>query len=219
MKHLTDNLRHAMSQTVRITDDEWAAFEPFIKLKHYKKRENFNQEGQICREVGFILRGSFRQFYVVDGEEKTTFFMFENNFVTDYESFLKQAKGELTIEAMEDAEVLTFDYPTIQRFYRIYPTFETFGRLIGEYLFMCLQDRLKGFMLNSPEERYRRFLTHPESSLILARVPQHYIAAYLGITPVSLSRIRNRLAKTERQTRVLTHSVRAWKDANFKIDN
>jgi CRP-like cAMP-binding protein len=206
MKNLTDQLRHAMSQTVRIADDEWAAFEPFIRLKKFKKRENYTVEGLICREVGFILRGSFRQFYVVDGEDKSTFFMFENGFVTDYESFLKQAKGELTIEAMEDAEVLTFDYTTIQRFYRIYPTFETFGRLIGEYLFTCLQDRLKGFMLNSPEERYRRFLKNSESSVILARVPQHYIASYLGITPVSLSRIRNRLAKTERQKVLLTHS-------------
>jgi CRP-like cAMP-binding protein len=196
MKDLTNQLRHAMSQTVRITDDEWAAFEPFIHLKKYKKRENFTREGQICREVGFVITGSFRQFYVVDGEEKSTFFMFENNFVSDYESFLKQAKSELTIEAMEDAEVLTFDYDTIQRFYRIYPTFETFGRLIGEYLFTCLQDRLKGFMLNSPEERYRRFLKNPESSVILNRVSQHHIAAYLGITPVSLSRIRSRLAKT-----------------------
>lgn len=196
MKNLTDQLRHAMSQTVRIADDEWVAFEPLIRLKKFKKRENYVGEGQICREVGFILRGSFRQFYVVDGEEKTSFFMFENSFVSDYEGFLKQTKSELTIEAMEDAEVLTFDYDTIQRFYRIYPTFETFGRLIGEYLFMCLQERLKSFMLNSPEERYRRFLKNPESSVILARVPQHYIAAYLGITPVSLSRIRSRLAKT-----------------------
>ncbi len=196
MKNLTDQLRHAMSQTVRIADDEWAAFEPFIGFKKFKKRENYSVEGQICREIGFILRGSFRQFYMVDGEEKSTFFMFENSFVVDYESFLKQSKSELTIEAMEDADVLTFDYDTIQRFYRIYPTFETFGRLIGEYLFMCLQDRLKSFMLNSPEERYRRFVKTPESSVILARVPQHYIAAYLGITPVSLSRIRSRLAKT-----------------------
>jgi CRP-like cAMP-binding protein len=204
MKNLTDQLRLAMSQTVRIADDEWAAFEPFIKLKKVKKRENLTREGQICREVGFILRGSFRQYYVVEGEEKSTFFMFENNFVTDYESFLKQSPSELTIEAMEDADILTFDYETIQRFYRIYPTFETFGRLIGEYLFTCLQDRLKGFMLNSPEERYRRFLKNPESSVILARVPQHHIAAYLGITPVSLSRIRNRLAKNERKTVVPT---------------
>ena len=199
MKDLTDQLRHAMSQTVRISDDEWAAFEPFIRLKKFKKRENYVVEGQICREVGFILRGSFRQFYVVDGEEKTSFFMFENNFVTDYEGFLKQTKSELTIEAMEDADVLTFDYDTIQHFYRIYPTFETFGRLIGEYLFMCLQERLKSFMLNSPEERYRRFLKTPESSVILARAPQHYIAAYLGITPVSLSRIRSRMAKIEKK--------------------
>lgn len=69
-------------------------------------------------------------------------------------------------------------------------------------------ERLKTFLLNSPEERYRKILTTPESDVILERVPQHYVASYLGITPVSLSRIRSRLARqnTNHQAK-LTPSV------------
>jgi CRP-like cAMP-binding protein len=71
------------------------------------------------------------------------------------------------------------------------------GRMIAEGVYMCAMERLKTFLLNSPEERYRRFLQNHDAPIILERVPQHYIASYLGITPVSLSRIRSRVAKVK----------------------
>jgi CRP-like cAMP-binding protein len=63
---------------------------------------------------------------------------------------------------------------------------------------------LKTFLLNSPEERYQHFLKSEEAELILERIPQHYIASYLGITPVSLSRIRARIAKIKPQHKVIS---------------
>lgn len=113
----------------------------------------------------------------------------------NYESFLTQQPSDVTIEAMEDCEVLYFSREVMYRLYRLYPKYETMGRMIAESVYMCAMERLKTFLLNSPEERYRRFLQNHEAALILERVPQHYIASYLGITPVSLSRIRSRVAK------------------------
>jgi CRP-like cAMP-binding protein len=189
-------LRAAMSQVILLKDDEWEAFEPFIVLKSYKKRENYVSEGQICHEVGFILRGAFRQYCIIEGEEKTTFFYFENQFVTNYESFVSQSPSNVTIEAMEDVQILTFNKETLDRLYRLYPAFETFGRLIAEQVYICAMHRLNTFLLNTPEQRYLHFLKSDDSKLILERVPQHYIASYLGITPVSLSRIRNRITRS-----------------------
>jgi CRP-like cAMP-binding protein len=188
-------LRTVMSQTLKIDQDEWEAFEPHIFHKKVKKRENLLKEGQICSEICFILRGGFRQYHLIDGEEKTTFFSFENDFACNYESFLTRKPSDVTIEALEDCEVLYFSNETINRLYRLYPKYEVFARLIAETVYLCAMERLKTFLLNSPEERYRKFLTQPESTLILERVPQHYIASYLGITPVSLSRIRSRLSQ------------------------
>lgn len=189
-------LRAAISQIIRIKDDEWEAFEPFIEVKSFKKRENYVSDGQICREVGFILRGSFRQYCIIEGEEKSTYFYFENQFVTNYESFVSQSPSNVIIEAMEDVQMLTFNKETLDRLYRLYPVFETFGRLIAEHVYICAMHRLNTFLLNTPEQRYLHFLKSDDSKIILERVPQHYIASYLGITPVSLSRIRNRIMRT-----------------------
>ena len=192
---MKEALREAMNHTINIADDEWEAFEPHITFKTLKKRENLIEEGQICTQIHFILRGSMRQYHVIDGEEKTTFFFFENHFACNYESFLTQQPSDITIEAMEDCTVLYFSREVLYRLYRLYPKYETMGRMIAENVYICAMERLKTFLLNSPEERYRRFLRSPEAALILERVLQHYIASYLGITPVSLSRIRARVTK------------------------
>jgi CRP-like cAMP-binding protein len=194
MKHL---LRQAFSQVIKIDDDEWAAFEPYIHSKIFKKRENIVEEGQVSKHIYFIIKGSMRQYHIIDGEEKTTFFFFENDLACNYESFLKQTPSDTTIETMEDVEVLYFTHEVIHRMYRLYPKYETMGKMIAEKVYMCAMDRLKTFLLNTPEERYQHFLKSEEAELILERVPQHYIASYLGITPVSLSRIRARVAKTK----------------------
>jgi CRP-like cAMP-binding protein len=190
-------LRAAMSQTIPLQNDEWEALEPHIYAKKYKKRDILLREGQISNHIGFVVSGSFRQYYVIDGEEKTTFFFFENHFVCDYDSFLTQRPCDHNVEAMEDSEILYFDRETIYRLYRLYPKFETFGRLIAENVYLCIKDRLSHFLLSNPERRYLRFLESAEAEEILQRVPQHYIASYLGVTPVSLSRIRARVAQLQ----------------------
>lgn len=186
-------LRQIMSQTIDIDNDEWEAFEPYIFNKKIKKKETYLQEGAVSTEIGFVTSGSFRQYYMIDGVEKTTFFFFENSFVCDYDSFLTQRPCDHYIEAMEDCEVLYFHREVLQRLYRLYPKYETFGRLIAENVYLCTKERLGHFLLNTPEERYKHFMRSHEAEQILQRVPQHYIASYLGITPVSLSRIRARI--------------------------
>ena len=185
-------LREVMNQTIFIDDAEWAAFEPHIYAKTLKKRSNLMEEGQICSEICLILRGSFRQYHLLDGEEKTTFFFFENDFVCNYGSFLTQNPSDIYLEALEDSEVLYFSRETLMRLYRLHPKYELFGKLIAEQVYLCTTERLKTFLLSTPEKRYQNFLQNKDSQRILVRIPQHYIASYLGITPVSLSRIRSR---------------------------
>jgi CRP-like cAMP-binding protein len=71
---------------------------------------------------------------------------------------------------------------------------QKFGRLMGEYLAAGLEERMVGLLIMSPEERYTELIKGNKIKII-ERIPQHYIANYLGITPVSLSRIRNRIVK------------------------
>lgn len=195
---MKEQLRQVMSAIIPVKDDEWAAFEPHIRFKTLRKREYLHRSGQYCHEIAFVLKGALRQYYLLPEGERTTFFYFEGDFACDYKSFLTQQASDLTIEALEDCELLYFQRDVLMRLYQLYPTYATFGRLIAEEVYMCAIDRLNTFLLNSPEERYRHFLKTEESTRILERIPQHYVASYLGITPVSLSRIRARVARMSR---------------------
>ncbi len=195
-------LRQVMSQTIPVSDDEWAAFEPHIKIKKIQKKDIYIRAGNHCAEIGLLVTGAMRQYHLLPDGERTTFFFFEGDFACDYQSIITNQPATITIEALEDCEVLYFHRDVLLRLYRLYPTYETFGRLIAESVYLCAMERLNTFILNSPEERYRHFLNSAESEQILTRIPQHYIASYLGITPVSLSRIRSRVSRMPRKVAV-----------------
>jgi len=180
-----------MMQMVKLDDAAWDDMQQRLHPRTYKKKELFITEGKVCKELAFICKGSFRYHKVIDGIEVTTFFSFDHDWVSAYTSFLRKTPSFISVEAMEDSEVLVLKYDDLQYLYQHYAAFERFGRLMAEYIVGCLDDRMLGLLLKTPEERYLKALT--ENSLYFERVPQHYIASYLGVAPESLSRIRKRV--------------------------
>ncbi len=180
-----------MLQMVKLDDAAWNDMQQRLKPRSYKKKQLFIAEGKVCREIAFICKGSFRYYKTIDGIEVTTFFSFEQNWVSAYTSFLRKDGSFVSIEAMEDTEILVLGYDDLQHLYNHYIAFERFGRLMAEYLVTCLDERMHSLLLKTPEERYLK--TIADNSIYFERVPQHYIASYLGIAPESLSRIRKRV--------------------------
>lgn len=133
-----------------------------------------------------------RHYYTRDGEERTTYFYFENHLVGSYVSAVTGKPSLLTIEALTDSHLLAFSYQHLKSLYDESPQWERFGRMLAEYLAFGLEERMVGLLMFSPEERYVALLQGNKQK-IMERIPQHYVANYLGITPVSLSRIRKRL--------------------------
>ncbi len=189
-----NSLRIHIEKFVPLTDPDWFLLLPHLKERFIPKNEYFTKEGKICKEIGFIIEGSLRHFYMKDGEEKTTYFYFENSLVTDYISCLTGKPGLLSIEALTDTRLIVFPYAVFTVLYAKSQSWERFGRLIAEYVTIGLEERMAGLLMLSPEERYQQLLTSNKQK-ILERIPQHLVANYLGITPVSLSRIRNRIQK------------------------
>ena len=187
-------LRNSISRFVKMADADWDLIVPYLEERHIKKHTLFAAEGKKANEVGFLLSGNMRHYYTRDGEEKTTYFYFEGHFVSAYISCLTGSPSQLSIEALTDCSLLVFRYTDLQKLYDLSHTWERFGRLLAEYLAIGLEDRMTGLLMLSPEERYIQLLESNKQK-ILERIPQHYISSYLGITPVSMSRIRNRLAK------------------------
>lgn len=182
----------AISRFVPLGISEQELIVPYLRYRVLRKGECWIQEGRKETAIGLVLEGSLRQYYTKDGEEKTTYFYFEPHLISSYFSCIKKQPSELTIEALTDCRLVTFTYERLLQLFEVSQTWERFGRLIAEYAAMGLEERMVGLLTLSPEERYVQLLQSSKHK-ILERIPQHYIANYLGITPVSLSRIRNRL--------------------------
>lgn len=185
-------LRQHIEQFAHLTDEEWSHLRQHFYLQDLPKRSIFVQEGEISTLVGFVIQGSLRQYYITsEGDERTTYFFFEGALVGGYISFVAAKPSPVTIETMEDTQILTFPYKALEDLYDHFAQWEHFGRKLAEYLVVGLEERLVEHLMYSPEQRYQRLLASHRTK-ILERVPQQYVASYLGITPVSLSRIRGR---------------------------
>jgi len=185
-------LRSTIERFIKMPDADWELLVPHLKFRKLDKQTDFAKEGKTATEIGLLLDGSMRHYYTKDGEEKTTYFYFENHFVSSYISCITHKPSELTIEALTDCNLIVFNYSVLQKLYEQSHTWERFGRLIAEYLAIGLEERMVSLLMLSPEERYLE-LIQGNKQKIIERIPQHYIANYLGITPVSLSRIRSRV--------------------------
>lgn len=193
------SFRKQLDQLVVFNEEEWSIFSQYLQVTLLKKKDHFIKADQVCKQVGFIVYGSARFYHIKDGEEITNYFCLENEFISSYKSFLQQQPGHTYIQTLEDTLLVTFDYTSLQLLLDNKTTaykMERFGRLIAEYLICCYEDRVLSFITLTPEERYIQLLS--SQSQLLQRIPQHYLATYLGITPVSLSRIRKRMFEIAR---------------------
>lgn len=189
-------LRNHIEAFVKISDDDWELLLPHLTLNTLRKNQFFIQEDKKETRVGFVIDGMLRQFYTKDGEEKTTYFFFENHLMTSYVSCITAKPSLVTIEALSKVIYLSFPYKILQELFDKSMAWQKFGRLIAEYLGIGLEERMVSLLLQSPEERYIDLLNSNKKKII-ERIPQHYVANYLGITAVSMSRIRNRILKSK----------------------
>lgn len=176
-----------------LTAKEWATLIQFGQLRSFKKGENFIAANQINTKIAFILKGGFRFFYIKNETEITCLFAFENDMIGSFECNILKQPCTQTIQALEDSEVFIIDYKDLESLYDKSQNFEKVGRIILEHYMAFLQLRITSYLLDTPEERYLRLIN--ETPDLLNRVPLQHIASFIGVTPVSLSRIRKRILK------------------------
>lgn len=185
--------RAGLTQFVTFEEDEWEILSQHLSFLTLKKKDHFIVEGKVCDYIAFIVHGSARHYHIKDGQEITGYFYFENELVSAYKSFLKRVPSTNFIQALEKTELVLIAYTDLQKMLNhpiLALKMERFGRLVAEHYICCYEDRVTAFITQSPEERYT--MLEKTAKDIFQRVPQHFIANFLGITPVSLSRIRKR---------------------------
>jgi len=111
-----------------------------------------------------------------------------NLFVVDYESFVNRSESKLAIEALEDCELIYFNKDDLEMLYNRFKTSEHFGRLMSQEAYTILHNRMLNMQLKSAKERFEDFMR--DTPYLLDKVPQYYIASYLGMTPQHLSRLK-----------------------------
>lgn len=192
-ERLRDHLKHRVS----VSDRDYETIRTFFTPKRLRKRQFLLQEGEVCRQLAFVLDGCLRS-YTVDakGEEHILQFAIADWWISDLESFLSETPSHQTIDAVHDSEVLLLDAHAREAMMAAVPKMERFFRLLLEANYIATRRRIAETLSVSAEERYLSFLrTYPS---LVEQVPLGQIASYLGITPQSLSRIRKELASKKR---------------------
>jgi CRP-like cAMP-binding protein len=177
---------------------DWEKYKHLFKEMNIPAKTILLHEGDVSRQAYFIVKGCLRLWFNNSGKDVTFQFFFENEGVSSIESFRTGEPSLFSIESIEPSVVYVLSKANYKKIFLDNPEYnaiiqDTIVKRMSHYsrLFMS-------YIKNSPEERYRELLkTSPH---IIKRIPQHYIASYLGITTVSLSRIRSRESNIKKQS-------------------
>jgi len=190
-----EKLIDQIQSIIDLTPSEVDCINVLWKERAIRKGDFFLADGQLCKQVGFVVKGLMRYYINHDGEDKTYAFAQENDFVCNNESFIPQAPSTKIIQALEDCKILQISYDDLQTLYRSIKQGERFGRLVIEQVFIQTLQDLSSFYTDSPEYRYEKFVKkHPD---LQQRISQYHIASYVGVKPQSLSRIRRRSSNSK----------------------
>jgi CRP-like cAMP-binding protein len=187
---------HIISSIQQMTGIPGVELENILKKftpKTFKKHTGLLTDGDTANEIYLVMDGCIRLFYVKDGVDISAYFFTEGMFAGAYDSFISRQPSRHSIETIEECKVLAIHYNDFQRLFAEFPRMNELVRKVIEERFVSLHALFTSQILDSPEERYLNLMKYRPG--LLNRIPQHQIATFLGVTPVSLSRIRNRVAK------------------------
>ncbi|TWI80191.1 CRP-like cAMP-binding protein [Lacibacter cauensis] len=172
-----------------LTAEAMDAIADICKLLHVAKHTDLQPIGHTCKTIYFLNKGIARIYYYKDGIDITESFAFENDILVRVESLFTGRPSRKAIQVLEDAELVAIDANQLFQLYDRYPEIERLFRKIFEAAHVETVNRIEALQFHTAEERYKALLN--EEPNIIQRVPLKYIASYLGITQVSLSRIRS----------------------------
>lgn len=157
-------------------------------LVSVKKNQDLQPMGVTCRTIYFVQSGLARIYYYKDGNEITEYFAFENDIIVRAESLFTGKPSKKAIQAVEDTVFIGIPSAQLFEVYDSFPDIERLFRKITESAYVDTVNRIESIQFHSAEERYNQLLS--ENPSMIQRIPLKHIASYLGITQVSLSRIR-----------------------------
>lgn len=189
-------VRQFVEKLGKFSAEEIDALLKYMEVAEYKKGTVIIQQGKVCDQCYFLLKGCLRQYQLVDGEEKTTGFFLDGQPVILYSSYLKEKPVDYYIACIEDSILLAGNRQQERDLYSKYPNLENLVQALMLIDYSKAEDYIELLNCYGPEERYLILMEkHPE---YFNRIPLHYIAGFLGVTAESLSRIRKRISANDK---------------------
>ncbi len=192
---LMDSLLHMLNEIYPLSPSLKLHLCSILEARKVRRRAHLLKAGQVCRNICFIEKGLLRCYYIRHGAEVCSWFMKERDVVISVDSFFRQQPGYEYIQALEDTILHFISYEQLQQTYQEFPEFNYIGRVLTERYYSLSEQRLYSLRMQRAIERYQFMLVNfPDLN---GRVPGKHLASYLGITSVTLSKIRSKYSKNK----------------------
>jgi CRP-like cAMP-binding protein len=189
MDVVTKKFVETLSKISFLSEGDLLQIAEIASIKELNPGDFWVYEGMFAKDVAFIFKGYLRKYFIIDGNEKTDWFYFENSFTGDMPSIIEQTACKSCNVAMESTTLIVLSYAKLNELSSKSQNIDHLLRVFIEYAFIAYYKRAMSFILQSPKERYEQLIA--EFPMVTQRATQYHIASYLGITPQHLSRIRN----------------------------
>ncbi|CAA9198012.1 hypothetical protein FLA105534_01919 [Flavobacterium bizetiae] len=177
---------------IDLSETEFAKLSSFYHIEEIQKNQMLLSEGEVCDFEGYILEGCFKIFYNEDNiKEHILYFAVEDWWVLDIGSFVSGTPSKLNIQALEDCKIIMISKEQKEKLYQEMPQTERLFRLMNQKALESIQLRMISMLNKTADKRYLEFKS--KYPTLEQRIPQHQIAAYLGISHEFLSKIRKKL--------------------------
>lgn len=185
---MPDQLRTHIEKILPLTDEEFELISSCFSYKKYKKHQFLIQEGEPVPYNYFVLKGLLKLVYTEEtGKEHIVGFAMEDWWETDFPAYYQSQKSTMSLECVEDTEVLCLSLENYRKICTIYPKMEHFFLEKAYMGFISAQQRIISTMTTGIKERYEQLLEKYPS--LVQRVPKSLLAAYLGVSRETLSRL------------------------------
>ncbi|OJJ23173.1 hypothetical protein BKI52_02120 [marine bacterium AO1-C] len=180
--------------------EEFKIIQEASSIQHLKAEEHLFKEGDYFYYACFVLKGVMRAYEISPiGEERTIYIATEGLNIGSLETKLRHEQSRRFAQAIEDCTILLLDTRIMHEKERQYPMLMEMKIVNMERLLLNLSERSSFFALRSPEERF--MVLQEKQPELLNRIPQKYLASYIGVSTVSFSRIKARIQKKEQVKR------------------
>ena len=187
---MTAELKSFLNQYTSIPAVQMDDIANHFKLLKIKKNDYLLRKGAVCKDLIYVQDGCLRLYYISDDVDVSVWFAFKNSSAIDLYSFISEKPSNYYLQAIEDTEVLSLPKKELNKLYHTYPKMQELMRKYWEDVVLNLIDRFTALQRDSAEQRYLDLLARPP---YLQKIPQKYLASFIGVTPTSLSRIRKNI--------------------------